>query len=129
MLQNLTALNSRSNCVYLSEFFRHESVDIQTNARDDSKQQHKAKETLASKDENVDLLDLVRDKARSDLYVVNVDAELTETIRKTFQRHGCQVMMIMMMMMMMMMLMMMTRLPGLRVHAGAGPHHALCLAE
>ena len=75
-----------------SKFSRHESVDIQTNARDDSKKELKAKETLEdSKDEKVDLLDLVRDKARSDLYVVNVDDELTETIKKTFEKHGCQV--------------------------------------
>ena len=59
--------------------------------RDDSKKQHKTKETLDSKDEKVNLLDLVRDKARSDLYVVNVDDELTETIKKTFEKHGCQV--------------------------------------
>ena len=57
----------------------------------DSKKQLKEKETLDSKDEKVDLLDLVRDKAKSDLYVVNVDDELTETIKKTFEKHGCQV--------------------------------------
>ena len=75
-----------------SKFSRHESVDIQTNARDDSKKELKAKETLEdSKGEKVDLLDLVRDKARSDLYVVNVDDELTETIKKTFEKHGCPV--------------------------------------
>ena len=73
------------------KIFRHESVDIQTNVRDDSKKQHKTKETLDSKDEKVNILDLVRDKARSDLYVVNVDDELTETIKKTFEKHGCQV--------------------------------------
>ena len=73
-----------------SKFSRHESVDIQTNARDEK--ELKAKETLEdSKGEKVDLLDLVRDKARSDLYVVNVDDELTETIKKTFEKHGCQV--------------------------------------
>ena len=41
--------------------------------------------------EKVSLLDLVKNKARSDLYVVNVDDELTQTIKNSFEKHGCKV--------------------------------------
>ena len=34
---------------------------------------------------------LVREVARGDLYIVNTDDKLTQTIRNTFEDHGCQV--------------------------------------
>jgi len=46
---------------------------------------------LRSKDKNKTLLDIVRDKQEGDMYIVNTDHELTDTIKTTFERHGCQV--------------------------------------
>ena len=46
---------------------------------------------LRSKDKNKTLLDIVRDKQEGDMYIVNTDHELTDTIKTTFERNGCQV--------------------------------------
>merc|ERR1711892_1315293 len=42
-------------------------------------------------DSNKTLMDIVKDKQEGDIYIVNTDNELTETIKKTFEGHGCQV--------------------------------------
>ena len=37
------------------------------------------------------LLDLVKGKENCDLYVINTDDDLTDTIKKSFEKHGCAV--------------------------------------
>jgi len=37
------------------------------------------------------LLELIKDKPSGDLYILNTDEELLETIRVTFEKHGCTV--------------------------------------
>ena len=34
---------------------------------------------------------LLRENTRGDLYIINTDEKLTQTIRNTFEEHGCQV--------------------------------------
>ena len=36
-------------------------------------------------------MDIVKDKQEGDMFIVNTDKELTDTIKKTFEGHGCQV--------------------------------------
>ena len=36
-------------------------------------------------------MDIVKDKQEGDMFIVNTDNELTDTIKKTFEGHGCQV--------------------------------------
>ena len=36
-------------------------------------------------------MDIVKDKPEGDMFIVNTDNELTDTIKKTFEGHGCQV--------------------------------------
>jgi len=43
------------------------------------------------KSANTTLLDVVKDKQEGDMFIVNTDHELTDTIKKTFEGHGCQV--------------------------------------
>jgi len=40
---------------------------------------------------DVNLLDIVKGKENCDLYVINTDDDLTDTIKKSFERHGCSV--------------------------------------
>ena len=40
---------------------------------------------------DVNLLDIVKRKENCDLYVINTDDDLTDTIKKSFERHGCSV--------------------------------------
>ena len=40
---------------------------------------------------DVNLLDLVKGKENCDLYVINTDGDLTDTIKKSFEKHGCTV--------------------------------------
>jgi len=49
-----------------------------------STEQSKAEETVT-------LADVVRRREEADLYVVNIDSDLTLTIKETFEKHGCQV--------------------------------------
>jgi len=42
-------------------------------------------------EETVTLADVVRRREEADLYVVNIDSDLTLTIKETFEKHGCQV--------------------------------------
>jgi len=40
---------------------------------------------------NKTLMEVVKDKQEGDMYIVNTDHELTATIKKTFEGHGCEV--------------------------------------
>ena len=47
------------------------------------------KEKVAEK--KITLLNLVKDRAESDLYIVNTRKDLTNVIKATFEKHNCQV--------------------------------------
>jgi len=69
--------------------FKHAKA-VQGAKRSVTEQKKESDESDAVK-ADVNLLDLVKGKENCDLYVINTDGDLTDTIKKSFEKHGCTV--------------------------------------
>jgi len=80
---------SRVHKTLKSKIFQQKNNDTKT---EETKEEHK--EDIKKDVEIIlrkTLMDIVKDKQEGDIYIVNTDNELTDTIKKTFEGHGCQV--------------------------------------
>jgi len=86
---------SRVHKTLKSKIFQQKNNDTKTEETKEEQKEDIKKDVeiiLRNKNSsNKTLMDIVKDKQEGDIYIVNTDNELTDTIKKTFEGHGCQV--------------------------------------
>ena len=90
--ENLNSKTKSSFVNYIKENFEEREHHERTrNILDTQKVDKNISENIKEKQRLYTLQDIANEKRNGDLYIVNTDHELTETIVNTFKKHNCEV--------------------------------------